>query len=1490
VRECGWYNFPSDDYYSDIDGDWKVSSGIHWRVPVDDYYVDLILGRWPVDNSDDVQLLLSKLQLYECPEEFPEDFARKALFIGGSDVCINEIPDGKGAVYEEYLIYLLDEEEIIDPNGNLDSITEFYLPQDGSCFCEPFGEYYDFASQEILSRPNALDELDAGYNLIIHFDHSGTHQIGAAQQASPGEYIYEYDFQSLSNTGEPSILWTAGCWPGHFEGADCFAEAGLLTPEETGLVAVIANARSGVWHDWMVYYPFVDALYPFGWVTEPSPTPVCGVSYIGEAYRYSMNFEHEFWGQTNYRKSIQNLFGDPTMFVWRDDPDQLAVETVPSIITAGTSTDITVFVTNEDEGNAPVGAMVCLYKDGDLFSMKYADAVFGTVTFNNVEVAHTGVITVTAVKRQDIGVIRESVVNNFIPAETRIRVYGSSGALVNLEGFTIDDDNSGQSEGNGDGVANPGETIELDLDVKNLGMTAATHLWAQLSVVSGDVLIEDDFVAIGFLAGGTNLEVQDAFVVSIPPDLDENEPVQLEVNFIYDQGSWESPCDFTVLVDDIEIPLHSIDAEYDGVTTTTTVEITNILVVNTGIGAVEDVEITLDNFSDGAVFTTDVSVVGDISPGTSAEALSLFVTCDDPPEEWQDPYHTISKPGCTFEIIATDAYDREIYSEVIIVPNYDLHLRPVEPEGFEAVEAGQDYINVEWDGTTGFDGSYYLYVKENGTPTWIRSNLLPIPVAQYMYSELESATFYDLAVSAVDEYGQESPVCEMENTASTVCTMLEGWPVQLEGSPGTGPVVADIDGDDEVEIIIATDYGHVYIIDVTGDVQLIDNNDEYAYTGCAVGDVYPGGYLEIVTCGFSFDMKKGAVFIYQWNDQIQDWTTVELLADEASSGEELHQYFSVPVLLQSDCGSVGTLEIALRTYRGNFTGSASNGWLYLWEYSSGNWDSAINFPICLEGAVWDYTPPVVSDDIDGDGSVELIVSSGTERIACIETEDGSTIIWDLSGLPEETPYWNLGQCTFAYIEYQSDDYLVGIARHNLGGNHNYGHYIAYCWNATDQCLEWYSPQTDYITAFDAFGNNGGPALGDVNGDGSPDVVKQFAFYYGDHPDHVRIWDISDGTCFAQTDIDHSIRQEDSAIAPVTIGGSLDDGMAVSFGYSTCGFGMSMDNSDLQEVQGFPYWSEDLEFAASCFADIDNDNLLEILFCDNSGLLSILDWNLTDSSGGWPMYQHDPWRTGNYNIQLTDADGGKLDFNLLGVEKVIPERRLDENTSITLLAEVEVTGSGVRAPVIADIRTTSASISNTPHAVRIIDNPSAEIAGTSEEQSRVRQPSADAVGYNYDSVAIALFSGNREITSTEFPLCDGTHVIRLTIPETGLTSDNLVVRVDPDNEYPEAAEDNNARATGNLTDNAPSVTRVYLQSPCESIVLNIDLLEAVYSGISIRAYSIDGRLVLEEELSELDSGSHVLELSTHDILPAGLYTVVIKGINEEELIRRVVVLP
>jgi hypothetical protein len=60
--------------------------------------------------------------------------------------------------------------------------------------------------------------------------------------------------------------------------------------------------------------------------------------------------------------------------------------------------------------------------------------------------------------------------------------------------------------------------------------------------------------------------------------------------------------------------------------------------------------------------------------------------------------------------------------------------------------------------------------------------------------------------------------------------------------------------------------------------------------------------------------------------------------------------------------------------------------------------------------------------------------------------------------------------------------------------------------------------------------------------------------------------------------------------------------------------------------------------------------------------------------------------------------------------------------------------------------------------------------------------------------------------------------------------------------------------------------------------------------TILIISAEGRLVADEAISEILSGSYILEPADTGILPAGLYTVVIEGIGEEELVRQVIVLP
>jgi hypothetical protein len=64
-----------------------------------------------------------------------------------------------------------------------------------------------------------------------------------------------------------------------------------------------------------------------------------------------------------------------------------------------------------------------------------------------------------------------------------------SGPFLVLGSTLVDDDMSGGSQGNGDGVLNPGETIELYATVRNVGGATATHVHGTLSSGSGDVTL-----------------------------------------------------------------------------------------------------------------------------------------------------------------------------------------------------------------------------------------------------------------------------------------------------------------------------------------------------------------------------------------------------------------------------------------------------------------------------------------------------------------------------------------------------------------------------------------------------------------------------------------------------------------------------------------------------------------------------------------------------------------------------------------------------------------------------------------------------------------------------------------------------------------------------------------------------------------------------------------------------------------------------------------
>ncbi|MDZ4182385.1 MAG: C25 family cysteine peptidase, partial [Candidatus Cloacimonadaceae bacterium] len=195
---------------------------------------------------------------------------------------------------------------------------------------------------------------------------------------------------------------------------------------------------------------------------------------MGEAQLHGKLYMHQIFGVSSPTNAVSfsqwtNLMGDPTMEVFVGIPNQFNI-TVQNIIPLGLSLlDIAV----RDAANLAVeGACVTLTQGINVISRGYTD-VNGNVimTLPASMVLGTTVVTVS--------------MHNFKPLQQNIMVE----ALATLVPGTIviDDDANAPSNGNADGNANGGETIEVLFGLQNTGT-------ATISGISGYIMSNSPYV------------------------------------------------------------------------------------------------------------------------------------------------------------------------------------------------------------------------------------------------------------------------------------------------------------------------------------------------------------------------------------------------------------------------------------------------------------------------------------------------------------------------------------------------------------------------------------------------------------------------------------------------------------------------------------------------------------------------------------------------------------------------------------------------------------------------------------------------------------------------------------------------------------------------------------------------------------------------------------------------------------------------------------
>jgi hypothetical protein len=230
------------------------------------------------------------------------------------------------------------------------------------------------------------------------------------------------------------------------------------------------------------------------------------------------------------------LAGDPGLELFTG-PIRYMETSIPATISWGEN--VLSLVVNETGVGPLEDAIVCFYKRGEIQEVGLTDAS-GQVTLPLDDLT-AGNLKVT-ITRQNFYPIVDSL--DIVQADVAVGYFDHS----------IDDDNSGTSSGDSDGVINPGETVEIPLIFKNYGSTTtATGVSVTATTSSEFTALDDDYETFSSIAPGATANSLDDLDLTISSDCPHGHLVRLDLVTGADQGSWDGVIDLEVVSYDMSI-------------------------------------------------------------------------------------------------------------------------------------------------------------------------------------------------------------------------------------------------------------------------------------------------------------------------------------------------------------------------------------------------------------------------------------------------------------------------------------------------------------------------------------------------------------------------------------------------------------------------------------------------------------------------------------------------------------------------------------------------------------------------------------------------------------------------------------------------------------------------------------------------------------------------------------------------------------------------
>ena len=549
-----------------------------------DFFPECFYGRFSANNLSQLQPQLDKTLEYE-QYAFPDpSFLDEVVMVAGHD-NYHQLTWGNGQINYGTQYYF---------NAAHGLYSHTYLQP------EPSGGNY---SQNI--RQNVSDGV-AYANYSAHCSPSGW--------ADPG--FTTSHISGLTNSHRYPLMVGNCCSSVEFQ-TTCFGEEILRAPLK-GAIGYIGGSNSTYWDEdfwWGVGLEAISAnptynpdhlgaydrtfhdqagLTTDDWFITQGQMPSAGNLAVTQS---GSSREEYYW-------EIYHLMGDPSLMIYFSQPPQAGAD-YPDLMPLAAES----FTVNTDPY-----AYVAISKDGILHGAALAGS-------SGKAVVNLDPITVPG--EADVVITGQ----NLQPYMGTVMVSSPSGPYLSLENFMVDD-----ADGNGNGMADYGETFYLDVDIKNLGNDAGNNIELTLSSASEFVSLPQPLNAISIINPSATITLDNAFEISIAQNIPDGELLNFVLEMTDGSENWQSNFSFAGHAPVLEFAAFSVsDPNGNGNGKLDPGETVNLMIEITNAGSSAAFEVFGELTSTSpyiSIETTDPQAYGDLGPDDNNTAV-FEISCNE---------------------------------------------------------------------------------------------------------------------------------------------------------------------------------------------------------------------------------------------------------------------------------------------------------------------------------------------------------------------------------------------------------------------------------------------------------------------------------------------------------------------------------------------------------------------------------------------------------------------------------------------------------------------------------------------------------------------------------------------------------------------------------------------------------------------------------------------------------------------------------------------